>query len=249
MRFDCNAFFGHWHYWPIPHTTVADIVGLMDRFGIDRAAVCSLRGLFGDWRASNAETLGAAAAHPGRFVPVAVLSPMLGGSGAALGGLAAEGFRAIRLYPLLHGYRLHDRFVDEVCSAAGEAGMSVIVPTRPMMNFRFATVPIEEVGALAGRHPQTRFLLSGPNYLAEYRSAVHVMRERPNVWIETSCMQAMEALRRVVEDVGAGRVLFGTGLALHYPACNVVKLTSARIPEDARAAVAAGNAERFFGLS
>ncbi len=270
MRLDLNAFFGQWQFWPLRHPAPDDVLRLMDRHGIDRAAIASLRGLYGERRAANAETLAAAGAHPDRFIPVAVISPMRpraeeppgaqrpGGrsaqeapalsAAAEVRSLAEQGFRALRLYPLLHGYRLHDPFADEVCEAAAERRLPVIVCTRPMMNFRFATVPIEEVGALAGRHPKTPFILSGPNYLTESRAAVLVMGQCPNVAIEITCMQGMDALGRMVETVGPDRVLFGTGMPLHYPACNVAKLVHARVPESVREAVGGGNAKSLLCL-
>jgi len=248
MRFDINAFFGPWQFWPLRHPGIEDVLRLMDRHGIDHAAITSLRGLYGERREANAETLAAARAHGDRLTPLAVLSPMNGGGAAELRALAGQGFRGVRLYPLLHAYRLYDPFADEVCEAAAELHIPAIVCTRPMMNFRFATYPIEEVGALAERHPAAQFILSGPNYLTEFRAAVIVMQRCPNVAIELTCMQALEALRRTAEAVGAHRVLFGTGMPLHYPACNVAKLTSAKVSDTVREAVSAGNARRMLGL-
>ncbi len=249
MRIDINAFFGHWPYWPLPHTSGEDALRLMDRFGIEHAAITSLRGLHGDWRQANAETLTLVASHPDRLTPIATMSPMNGGGGDALRELIARGFRGIRLYPLLlQGYSLASRFADETCTTAGKLGVPVIVPTRPMMNFRFPTVAIDDVAALAARHPDTTFLLSGPNYLSEFRAAIEAMARCPNMVIETSCMQGFQALSQMVDAVGGGRVLFGTGAVLHYPACNVAKLDHADIPDKQRDAIGYENARRVLRL-
>ena len=61
-------------------------------------------------------------------------------------------------------------------------------------------------------------------------------------------MQGFGAMERMVAAVGADRVLFGTGLPLQYPACNVAKLEHAGLDAAARAAVEAGNARRLLGL-
>ncbi|MHC4441585.1 MAG: amidohydrolase family protein [Planctomycetota bacterium] len=249
MLIDVNAFFGHWPYWPLPHTSGESVLGLMDRFGIDRAAMASLRGLHGDWQEANAETLALTLAHPDRLIPIACMSPMKGGGGSSLRELVEQGFCGIRLYPLLlQGYSLRSQFVDEVCSVAGELEVPVIVPTRPMMNYRFPTLPFDDIADLAQRHPQTPLILSGPNYLLEFQSAIEAMQRCPNMVIEISCMQGFQALARMVEAVGADRVLFGTGLPLHYPACNLAKLQHAKIPENQRQSVGSKNALRLFGL-
>ena len=250
MRIDINAFFGHWPYWPLPHTGGEESLRLMDRFGIDRAAITSLRGLHGDWREANAETLTLAALHSDRLTPIATMSPMNGGGAGPLRELVARGFRGIRLYPLLlQGYNLRSPFAEEIAAAAGELAMPVIIPTRPMMNFRFATLPIDDIAVLAARHPGTSFILSGPNYLSEFQAAIEAMLRCPNIVIEISCMQGFGAVARMAEAVGADRVLFGTGLPLHYPACNVAKLDHADLSEEQRVAISSDNAMRCLGLT
>ncbi len=62
--------------------------------------------------------------------------------------------------------------VNYICRAAAERRLPVMIPTRPMMNWRFKTVPIETIGDAASRHRQTTFVVSGPNYLIEYQSLV-----------------------------------------------------------------------------
>lgn len=249
MRFDVNACFGHWPYWDVPHKTPDALVRLMDRHGIDRAAVVSLRGVLVDWRAGNDETLAAAKAFPDRLVPAATLSPFLGGGADDVPRFAEAGFRMIRLYPMFHSYSLESDFTDEVCAAAGMLGLPVMIPTRPMMNWRFKIVAVEAIGAVAARHTGTTFVLSGPNYLAESQAVVRLMRRSANVAYEISCLQGFSAVRSMAAEVGAERLLFGTGAVLHYPACNVAKLDGAGLSDAERSAIASGNALRLLRLA
>lgn len=248
-RFDANACFGHWPYWDLRHKTADDLIGLMDRHGIDRAAVISLRGLLLDWRAGNQETLAAAARHPNRLVPVATLSPFLDGDGAELQRLVESGMRAVRLVPNLHNYRMDDPFVDDICRTAACYGIPVVLPTRPMMNWRFQPVALDQIATMIDRHAATAFLLTGPNYLVESQALVHIMERYPNVVVEHACLQGYNAVGRLVRRVGAERVLFGTGSVLQYPACNVAKLDHADLTDAQRQAVAWDNARRLFGHS
>ena len=248
MRFDVNACFGHWTYWDVPDRTPDDLVALMDEHGIDRAACLSLRGALVDWRRGNEETL-AAARRFGRLVPFATISPFQGGNGDELRRLCDAGVRGVRLYPQLHSYRLDDPFVDDICRVAAERRVPVMIPTRLMMNWRFEPLSIDLIGAVVQRHPQASFLLSGPNYLAEYQALVQVMKRSTNVSYEISCLQGFEGVRRLVSEVGAERVLFGTGAVLNYPACNVAKLDHADLPAAQMDAIAAGNALRLLGLT
>lgn len=247
-RFDINACFGHFPYWDLPHKTADDLVTLMDRTGIDRAACLSLRGIFADWRRGNEETLAAAAEHPHRLVPFATISPLLGGKGDELNRVLEAGARGIRLYPLLHNYRMDAEFLDDVCTVAAERQVPVMIPTRPMMNFRFQTLPAEAVGSLADRHLQTYFILSGPNHPAEYQALIQTTKPRPNIVCEISCLQGFNGIKNLVAEVGADRVLLGTGALLSNPACNVAKLDHAEIPAPQRKAIASENALRLLHL-
>ncbi|MGQ9650518.1 MAG: amidohydrolase family protein [Phycisphaerae bacterium] len=248
MRVDINACFGHWPYWDLPHKTAEDLVRLMDGNGIEKAAVLSLRGVLVDWRAGNDETLAAAGRHAGRLIPVATLSPFMDGDGDEVQRLADAGMRGVRLYPLFHSYPLDSEFTNDVCRAAAGRRIPVMIPTRPIMNWRFKTVAIESIGALATRHPSTTFIISGPNYLIEYRALVKVMKQCSNVHYEISCLQGFNSVANLVEQVGVDRVLFGTGAALNYPACNVAKLDHAELSPQQRETIAARNALRILGL-
>lgn len=248
MRIDVNAHFGQWQYWDVPDKTPEDLVALMDRNGIERAACMSLRGLLLDWRQGNAETLAAAEKQPHRLVPIATVGPFLEGDGDELRRLVDAGVRGVRLYPAFHNYPLGGEFVDEICAAAADCGVPVILPTRPMMNWRFKAVAIEDIGGVVERHPATTFLMSGPNYLVEYQAMVKLMRRCSNVAYEISCLQGFESVAKLVAEVGAERVLFGTGAVLQNPACNVAKLDGAKIASEQRRMIEYDNAIRLLGI-
>lgn len=248
-RVDINACFGHWQYWDVHHKTPDELVALMDRNGIDQAACLSLRGILVDWRLGNEETLAAAKQFADRLVPMATISPFLRGDADELNRLIDAGFKGVRLFPTFHSYRLDSDFIDAICNAAGERGVPVMLQTRLMMNWRFKPIAIENIGELTQRHPDTNFVLSGPNYLVEFQAAVHVMKRCPNVWFEISCLQGFGAIRRLVAEVGAERVLFGTGALLNYPACNVKKLDHAEITATEREMIAGANALKLLRLT
>lgn len=247
--FDINACFGHWQYWDLCDSSSDDLIALMDGHGVERAAVLSLRGVFIDWRQGNEETLFAARRYPDRLVPFATVSPFLGGDGDALHRAVDAGARGVRLFPSFHSYRLDSDFVDAICTAAAQRGVPVMIPTRLMMNWRFVPVPVDSIGAITGAHPETTFILSGPNYLVEYQALVRLMKRCPNVSYEFSCMQGFNAIGKLVAEVGVERILFGTGAVLNYPACNVAKLQHAEITPEQRTAIASDNAERLLGIN
>ena len=248
MKLDVNACFGHWPYWDLQHKSPEELVGLMDRHGIDRVVAMSLRGLFIDWRAGNDESLSATRRFPDRIIPAATISPFPGSAAGDFDRLVETGFRLIRLYPSFHNYPLDSAFTDSICRSAAEHNLPVSIPTRPMMNWRFKAIPLEAFIPLIERHPQTTFLMSGPNYLVEFQALTLLMRHYSNVVYEISCVQGGGAVRSLVDQVGADRLLFGTGAVLQYPACNVAKLDNADLTEQQRQTIACDNALRLLNL-
>jgi uncharacterized protein len=244
--FDSNAYFGHWPYWDLQDKTPDDLVALMDRAGIARAVVLSLRGMILDWRSGNDETLRECARRPDRLLPAVTLSPFMNGGPDELNRLADAGARCVRLYPQFHSYRLDATFVDDICRTAADRRLPVVIPTRPMMNWRFSAVSLETIGAVVERHPKTHFVMSGPNYLIEFQALARLMTRCANVSYEISCLQGFGAVKKLVGEVGVRRILFGTGATLNNPACNVAKLRHAGLTDEESQAVASGNATALF---
>jgi len=245
--FDINAYCGKWPYWKPQHEGINDLLRIMDAHGVERAAICSTRGVFVDWIEGNEEALRAAAAHPDRLVPFGAFSP--GDYQSDLAPLADQfgrGLRGLRLFPQHHLYRLeHEPGVHRAVELAAEAGAPVLVPVRLLMDWRLPSLGALEVGALARRFPEVAVILGGINY-GELRDALHMMRAFPNVLFETSCLQTLRGVDHLATAVGAERVLFGGNLPFQSAACQLDKVRLAEIGASEREAILGGNALRLL---
>ena len=97
----------------------------MDRNGIDRAAVLSLRGVLLDWREGNEETLAAAGRHPDRLIPVATHQPVHGRQRRrAATARRTRASAACGCTRLFHNYPLDSAFTDDICRGRGRAAAS-----------------------------------------------------------------------------------------------------------------------------
>jgi Amidohydrolase len=68
----------------------------------------------------------------------------------------------------------------------------------------------------------------------------------PNLYFDSATYLAHRQFETFVEQRGPDRVLFGTRLPLYTPASSLGVLASARIPDEARLAVAGGNLRRLL---
>lgn len=250
MIIDCHAYIGKWPYWPVPASSPGEVAALAARARIDRAVVTSTRSLFVSWADGNRETQAAAEAHPERLVAFAVAGPPeLSHHLYAHRFLPDATLRGIRLFPQFHTYHLlYEPFVDAVCEQAASLAIPVQLPLRVLMNWGMPMLDPGWIAAIVERHPKTPWILTGLNYFHELRIGLALMRRHATVHLETSCIQGFQAIRKIVEEVGSDRLLFGSGLPFQNVAAGLAKVTHAHISDADREAILAGNARRLLKL-
>jgi len=64
----------------------------------------------------------------------------------------------------------------------------------------------------------------------------------------TLILQLMGQIAFLTEAVGAERLFFGSGMALQYPQCGLVKVTQAKISETERSIILSGNTQKILVL-
>jgi uncharacterized protein len=247
---DFSGFIGPWPYWDTFHKTPEAILSLMDKYQIETLAACSTRSIFWDWRQGNDETLALAARYPTRFIAFISMSPILPAADLVryLRDYKRRQAKGIRLYPQHHGYSLSQKSgLDEMLKTAQEFELPVVLPIRVIMNWGLPELEPSAIEETVLRYPKLRFVLSGVNYSSTLW-AFDLMRRSPNVDLEISGMQGFRAVDDAVQNVGAKRILFGSGLPLLYPACSVEKMRVAKISQEQRQAITDGNARALLGI-
>jgi predicted TIM-barrel fold metal-dependent hydrolase len=186
---------------------------------------------------------------PNRLVGVGCINPMLGAEALEeLAQCVADGFRALRLYPVQHLYTVRDRCVlDPVFERAATARLPVYWTGCPTPGSILGRTPLEGLEDLARAYPTVPIILSAYNYRECTRIQL-LMRAASNVYLEISCYHGVEGVREFSQAFGADRVLLGTGYGLQYAGIGVGKVESADVSEDARALIGRENARRLLWL-
>lgn len=253
MTIDMNAYLGHWPFRRLRHNDAEGLLALMDRAGIDRACVSSASAIFyKNSQAGNEELAGEIAGHEDRFIPFAVINPAYVDWEHDLGVCAEEfGARGLRLYPNYHTYALGDACCRELIAAATERGMIVSIPIRQIDQrqrhwlLEVPDVALSDLEALVERHPEARFVfVNGAGFTgsrlgradnglpANY--ALGISRMRATIGNEVGAL---------VENLGADRVVLGTGMPFKYPEVALLKVEVLDAPEETKRAILGGNAE------
>jgi hypothetical protein len=253
MVIDINAFIGRWPYWPAPATSGGEVAALLAQWGIDRACICSTRSLFVNWEDGNSETESAALQYPEQFLSFACLgTPELSHRQRLerhdLSTYRARGFRGVRLYPQHHSYHpLVEPVIDSACEQASAISLPVLLSFRTIMNWGLPAQELSQLSALIERHPRVLWIISGVNYLQEIRTAAALLRKYDNVHLETSCVMGYEAIRKLVEECGCERILFGSAAPIQHGRANLEKVLYAHITDPEKEAILYQNARRLLG--
>jgi uncharacterized protein len=198
----------------------------LDRHGVDQAAL--IASVPGD----ETSVLSAVRRHPERFHGFFMLNPTEPAAVDRAAAALEAGMRGVCFFPAMHCYPIHDDRVTAVLQLlSGRPGvlafvhcgmLSVGIRGRLGMASRFDmrfSNPIDLHG-VALRFPGVNFLI--PHFGAGYlREALMLADLCPNVYFDTSSsnnwvkyhvppVAVREVFQRMLEVVGAGRLLFGT---------------------------------------
>lgn len=249
MIIDACAFVGSHPFVRSRNNSVDDLLRLMDKAGIDRAAVSPLAGAFyQNAQEANEEIHADVRKHADRLMLVAAVNPAYPGWEQDVmrsrDALSAVG---IRLFPNYHAYDLTSPEVSALVVQAGDLRLPVFVQVRlwderqhPPMCMAPA-VPVAKVADLANAHPQTRFVLSMARY-GEITSALKQTAEVGNLFADVAGVQGpTNCMRKLIADVGSHRLLFGAELMLQYALPARYKVDHANLPDEDRRRLYAEN--------
>ena len=217
----------------------------MNAVGIDRSCVFNI--FHPDGRTGNDETAAFVARHPDRFIGFAFVSPLLPDLMAHELERAVEelGFRAIKLYPPYTPYPLNHPAWDPIYSFANERGLAVLAHTG-------SGEPSEprRLGEAAPRFPNANFVAGHAGNFEPYLSqAIKVAQDCPNVYLETcSTFRVPGLIEKLVDRVGAERVLFGSDTPLMDPRPQIGRIITAAIDNEAKRLILGENARRLLNL-
>jgi uncharacterized protein len=256
MIIDVNAYLGHFAFRQLRHNTATSLLRLMDAKEIDKAVVSSASAItYRNSQAGNEEVAADVEGHRDRLIPFAVINPSYAGWRDDLKAChEAFGMRGLRLYPRWHNYSLSDRPCLDLIDAATELGWIVSIPIR-VEDVRQRSwlvdvpeVPLAEIASLVASRPRVRFvLLNGLGY-ANSPLGRKGGDLPANYLIELSRMDSLLAneIGQLVANLGADRVVFGTGMPFNVPDSALLKMEVLTATEGDKGKIFGGNAARWL---
>jgi predicted TIM-barrel fold metal-dependent hydrolase len=256
MIIDSNAWLGHYPFRAVADTTPEGLLRQMDRHGVGRAVVSSLHCVFyADAHSGNEELARWVAPHRDRLIPCATLNPAFPGWERDLRQCCDEwGMRGLRLFPSHHRFSLTSPQCLELVRAATGRGLHVAIPLRLEDRRQrhwmdeTAEVPLREIAELSRACPDAELVVleaigvEGSPFVRDPSLA------EARVSFEFSRMATVlqRTIPTLLDRLGVGRLVFGTGMPVKIPGPAVLKLQLLQAPPAVKAQLAAGNMERLL---
>ena len=215
--FDVNTSIGHWPFRALENNTVPELKKYLVSYGIEGAAVAhNHAACYMNVHESNVELFRELAAEKsGFFRGIATLNPLYAVWEKDLKTCRNEfNFKAVRLLPEYHNYKLSDNAAAEIITAAAEMDMLVVIPNE-IVNYRQrhwmeSGIPLGCNALLetAKKFPQAKFLFTETAFPDNPPEPYPT-----NIWFEMSRFQCCfrDTLNKFIAKVGADHVLFGSG--------------------------------------
>jgi predicted TIM-barrel fold metal-dependent hydrolase len=243
---DAHAHLGSYFNFYVPRPDAASMVGVMDRLGVEQAWICSIPACGADVPRGNDLTADAVRKHPGRFVGYASVNPhyperVLPELKRCFDEL---GMSLIKLHPEIVDYPVSGPAYEPVWRFASEQRTVVLSHTWAGS----ATCAPGLFGPLARAYPDVTFILGHSGGTpAGYASSIELAAQHPNIYLDL-CRSAMSPVwvERIVSEVGADRVLWGTDFPFLDPVYPVGRLACTTLGDEAKRKVFGGNAARLL---
>ncbi len=247
MRGGFRVFDTHTHLGRARHsgrvTTLPDMLGTMDRAGIDRSLLIPFP-VVEDYRREHDEIGAALASHPDRFAGAACLDPFVPESvfrDEVRRCRESYGFQALKLQPQYQGLNPLSERSAFLFETALENSMVLVCHTGAGAPFALPSLFIHP----ARRYPDLRIVLGhagGGIYALEAVVAASVC---PNIFIELSTVTP-HAVLEILGHVGPERLMAGSDLPESVET-EIGKIQGLPIPEDDKRAILWDVPCRVFG--
>lgn len=221
---------------------LGDLAATLAQLQIERALVrVAPDDLDGDVVRSN-EMLFSAAAVDARLAPCPVVLPSdagdVPGENEQVATLVARGAEAVCVRPGIDCWSLSPWASGRLFGALQDRRLPVLCLHRH--------VNLEDVARLAAAYPELPLVAAEVAY-RQGRVLVPLLESFPNVHLSIGSNFCIHGgLERLVERVGAERLLFGTGFPEVEPMMGITLLTYADLDEDDKQRIGAENLERLI---
>jgi uncharacterized protein len=241
---DVHAHLGPYSLFFIPEPDAATMVAVMDRTGTDVTVLSANRAIQQDAHLGNSESLAAVDAYPDRIAAYAVVNPWQDPERELERVASDDRFVGIKVHPSLHRYPVTGARYAAVWKFAESTGCPVLSHSEHQSPYDAPAL----FRTVAERYPGTSVILGHAGITpAGVDEAIAAATRYDSLWLEVCGSQMTGSLiRSMVDQVGSGRVLFGSDFPFIDQRMSLGRVVCAPLSESQRQDVLSGNARKLF---
>jgi len=242
--FDCNVFFGSPMLRLVsPVPTVDGLLAEMDRSGVAKALVWHIAQHDASPQTGN-QLLTEAIRGRARLVGCWTLLPNQAhefpSADVFFGQMADAGVTALRVFPNTHRFLANQVAMGDWFEPMVEWRIPLFVSVLRGMDWR-------DIYTLLAEFPELVCVICDHGCWGMDRMFRPLLERYPNVHVDIAQYLLDGGIESLVADYGARRILFGSGFPESYMGGMMLALKHARIPDEAKIAIAGENLERILG--
>lgn len=234
-KIDINTIFG---FWPKRNVdaSIERLLSRMDKAGIDRAVTCSIRGICYDFKEGNDETFAACIEHK-RLIPAATINPSsYFGVMEEVARIIEKGCKILRFFPTDQEWNISQRHFAKLLEKLSSSGLILMLP---------ATEGITNI-AHAAEGVNTPIVIETIRSYPNLAELIVVLQENANLYVETHSVGSMDFIELLVKEIGAHKLLFGSGAPLNYIGASVLPILNGNIRDEDKKSILSENIKRLL---
>jgi hypothetical protein len=152
-----------------------------------------------------------------------------------LADMVSRGARLARVYPGAHHFSLREWCSGALVRALSDSRMPLMV--------RHTEVSWEEIRALCNGYPDLTVIVEAVEQKMLYHNRRYypLIERYPNLRLELHNFVGYLALEKLVDEFGAGPLIFGSYMPICDPNATMMQVTHARISDEEKGLIASGN--------
>ncbi len=237
--FDANAALGRRHDRRVIYDQPQDLLLLMSRLGVSRALVYNPYSInFGTMEGNR--FLLKAVSEESQLVPQLVVSFATDDLGEVQALVRESNVRSLRVFPNSHNYPLVSWIADPWLRWMAKEKMVLWVPMG-----RQPEVDVRDLYETAHRHPRVPVVLVG-NHYSNYSLVWPLLKALDHLYFDLSRFDLTNGVERLIDHIGAGRLLFGSDFPEVDPEPYLYYLHHCRLQSSDLRAICHDNLQRLL---
>ncbi len=237
-KIDANCVFGFWPKRKID-SSLDSLILRMDKAGIDRALVSSLHGIYNNFSEANEQTFTACEKLTERLIPVATVNPQsYYGVNEEIDRIVEKGCKIVRFWPHEQEWHIGQRHITKMLDKISQTDLAIMLPS---------TESVTAIGDFA-KDIDNPVILETIRAYVQVAEIIAVASEVDNLYVETHMAGNISSFEILVEEIGAERLIFGSGAPFHSVSTSIMPIEMSDMSDENKSKIFSDNIKGILGL-